>query len=144
LAPISPSGGNFTELPAATMWQDLGGTLPSGCNTTCATGVDNATAIWWSFTGLGPGGSETFSWNTQVVDTVPMGGLSFSGPAGSTVGGTVATITDPNTNATASAYSATINWGDGSSSQGTITGSNGSFNVTGSHPYAAAGNFPIA
>ena len=37
----------------------------------------------------------------MIVDTVPTGGLSFSGPAGSTVGGTVATITDPNTSATA-------------------------------------------
>jgi hypothetical protein len=63
---------------------------------------------------------------------------------GSAVGGTVATISDPNTSATASAYSATIDWGDGSSSAGTITGGNGAFNVTGSHAYAAAGTYPVA
>ena len=57
---------------------------------------------------------------------------------------TVATITDPNTSATPSAYSATINWGDGSSSAGTITGGNGTFNVVGSHSYATAGTFPVA
>ena len=33
---------------------------------------------------------------------------------------TVATITDPNLSATASAYSATINWGDGTTSAGTV------------------------
>ena len=60
-----------------------------------------------------PGASQTFSLNTVISDTVPAGGFSFSGAAGTTVGGTVATITDPNTSATASAYSATINWGDG-------------------------------
>ena len=95
-------------------------------------------------TGLGSGESQTFSFNTVIVDTVPTGGFSFSGPAGSTVGGTVATITDPNTSATASAYSATINWGDGSSTAGTITGGNGSFNVTGTHAYGAGGSYPIA
>jgi hypothetical protein len=90
------------------------------------------------------GASQTFSWNTVVADTTTAGGFSFTGPAGSTVGGTVATITDPNTSATPSAYSATIDWGDGSSSAGTIAGGNGAFNVTGSHAYAAGGTYPIA
>ena len=80
----------------------------------------------------------------MVNDTVPTGGFSFTGPAGSTVGGTVATITDPNLSATPSAYSATINWGDGSTSPGTITGGNGSFTVAGSHSYSAGGSYPVA
>ena len=79
----------------------------------------------------------------MIIDTVPAGGLSFTGPAGSTVGGTVATITDPNTSATASAYSATINWGDGTTSPGTISGSNGSFAVAGNHAYSAGGSYPV-
>ena len=87
--------------------------------------------------------SQTFSFNTVIVDTVPDGGFSFAGPAGSTVGGTVATIADPNTSATPSAYSATINWGDGSSSAGTVGGGNGSFAVTGNHSYVAGGTYPI-
>ena len=37
-----------------------------------------------------------------------------------------------------------INWGDGNSSAGTISGSGGSFNVTGSHTYAAVGTYPIS
>ncbi len=100
--------------------------------------------VGWTLNSLDPGDSQTLSFNTVIADTVPTGGLSFSGPAGSAVGGTVATIKDPNTSATPSAYSATINWGDGSSSAGTITGGNGTFNVTGSHPYAAGGTYPVA
>ncbi len=81
--------------------------------------VDNATGIEWDIpNGLAPGASQTFSWNTVINDTVPAGGFSFAGASGTTVGGTVATITDPNTSATASAYSATINWGDGTTSAG--------------------------
>ena len=144
LVPVT-AGGSFSETMPATLWQAVsaGGSLPATCNA-CASDVDNATGIAWSLQGLAAGGSQAFSWNTVVVDTVPTGGFSFSGPAGSTVGGTVATITDPNTSATAAAYSATINWGDGSSSAGTITGGNGSFKVTDTHAYSAGGSYPIA
>ncbi len=59
----------------------------------------------------------TRSHSTRViVDTVPTGGFSFTGSTGNAVGGTVATLTDPNTSATASTYSASINWGDGTTS----------------------------
>ncbi len=82
--------------------------------------------------------------NTKIVDTIPAGGFSFSGSPGTSVGGIVATISDPNTSATASAYSATINWGDGTTSAGTVAGGNGSFTVSGNHPYASAGTYPVA
>ena len=144
LVPVT-AGGSFIETMPATLWQAVsaGWPLPDACNA-CASDVDNATGIAWSLQGLAAGASQVFSWNTVIVDTVPTGGFSFSGPAGSTVGGTVATITDPNTSATPSAYTATINWGDGSSSAGTITGGNGSFNVAGTHAYSAGGSYPIA
>jgi uncharacterized repeat protein (TIGR01451 family) len=39
-------------------------------------------------------------------------------------------------------FSATINWGDGTSSAGTMTANgNGSYNVTGTHKYTTSGNF---
>lgn len=47
----------------------------------------------------------------------------------------VATFTDPNTSDTASAFSATVDWGDGNVSLGTITGADGAFTVTGTHTY---------
>jgi hypothetical protein len=59
------------------------------------------------------------------------------------VSGTVATFTDPDTSATASEYTATINWGDSGTSTGTVSGSGGSFTVTGSHTYADEGSYTI-
>ncbi len=52
---------------------------------------------------------------------------------------TVATFTDPN-GAHTGEYAATINWGDGTQSTGTISGPNGSgvYTVTGSHTYTRA------
>ena len=143
LVPIT-SGGSWAETTPPTLWQTLsnGSNLPGGCGS-CANTVDNATGISWPVSGLAAGASQTFSFNTVIVDTTNAGGFSFAGPAGSSVGGTVATITDPNTSATPSAYSATINWGDGSSSAGTVGGGSGSFSVTGNHSYVAGGTYPI-
>jgi hypothetical protein len=51
----------------------------------------------------------------------------------------VATFTDTDPSALASDFTAIVDWGDGTSTAGTIAGSNGAFTVTGSHTYAAAG-----
>ena len=71
------------------------------------------------------------------------GGFTFSGTEPASVSGTVATFSDPDLFATAGEYSASINWGDSSTSAGTITGSGGAFTVTGSHTYAEEGNYTI-
>jgi hypothetical protein len=55
----------------------------------------------------------------------------------------VASFTDPDTSATASEYAATIKWGDGSSSAGTVSGSGGSFAVSGEHVYADEGSYEV-
>jgi hypothetical protein len=53
---------------------------------------------------------------------------------------TVATFDDPDQTATPDGFLATIAWGDGSSSPGTISGpTGGPFTVTGSHTYAGPG-----
>src|SRR5260370_413401 len=70
-------------------------------------------------------------------------GTYISASEGKPFTGTVASFTDPDTNATAADYSATISWGDGSSSAGTITGGTGTFSVAGAHTYATTGIFPI-
>jgi hypothetical protein len=57
---------------------------------------------------------------------------------------TIATFTDSNTSDLASGFTATINWGDTTTSTGTITGSNGSFVVTGGHTYAGEGTAPVS
>jgi PKD repeat protein len=55
----------------------------------------------------------------------------------------VATFRDTNTASAASDFTATIAWGDGSTSAGTIGGSSGAFTVSGSHTYASAGTFAL-
>ncbi|HWB13784.1 MAG TPA: choice-of-anchor Q domain-containing protein [Pirellulales bacterium] len=58
---------------------------------------------------------------------------------------TVATFTDPEPNVAASKFTATIAWGDGQSSTGTVTGSSANgFAVSGSHVYAEEGSFTIS
>jgi hypothetical protein len=64
---------------------------------------------------------------------------NFSATAGAPFSGTVATFTTPDKIDSAAAFTAVITWGDGSTSNGVVTGSNGSFTVSGSHTYAAAG-----
>jgi hypothetical protein len=70
----------------------------------------------------------------RAVSVIATEGQPFSGA-------TVATVSDPDTAATAGEYSALIEWGDGSTSSGTINGSGGSFTVTGSHTYAEEGTY---
>src|ERR1700733_660433 len=141
--PITP-GATWAESTAPGIWADLGNsTLPDGCGS-CASDVDNGIAIGWRFAGLAPGASQTFSFETEIVDTVPTGGFSFKATPGNALGGTVATISDPDTSDTANDFRAQIDWGDGSNSPGTVAGANGSFSVTASHAYAGDGTYPIS
>ena len=72
-------------------------------------------------------------------------GTSFNATEGASFSGKVASFTDPDTKATASEYTATIDWGDGSlTSAGTITGpTGGPFNVDGTHTYADEGTYAV-
>jgi len=72
------------------------------------------------------------------------GGFVFTATAGIAVGGTVATFTDdfvgPGSNLPGY-YSASINWGDGSTSAGTIVFNDGVWDVEATHAYAVSGSF---
>ncbi|HLJ92628.1 MAG TPA: hypothetical protein VKU02_05470 [Gemmataceae bacterium] len=72
------------------------------------------------------------------------GGFSFTGPT--LTNATLATFTDTGGPEPLSHYSATINWGDSTTSAGTISGPSGSgvFTVTGSHTYSGTGAFTIS
>src|SRR5262249_55618429 len=64
--------------------------------------------------------------------------------AGRVFSGVVAKLTDGNPVATAADFTATINWGDGATSTGTVqSDGHGGFVVLGSHTYAAAGHDTI-
>ncbi len=89
------------------------------------------------------GGDQSFT--TESNAPLNATGKSVSGTAGVKLSATVATFTDADPNGVASDYTASINWGDGSSSTaGTISAAaGGGFEVKGSHTYAAAGQYTI-
>jgi hypothetical protein len=70
--------------------------------------------------------------------------LPVDATAGQEFAGVVATILDAPSGSTASSFSATIDWGDGATSAGTITvDPNGGFDISGSNTYTQAGTYPI-
>jgi PKD repeat protein len=90
--------------------------------------------------GLAVVGEPTVATDAKITAA---GAAGFSAVEGRSATGTVATFTDPDTGATAGEYSASINWGDGSTSAGTISGSGGSFTIAGTHTYAEEGSHTI-
>jgi len=66
----------------------------------------------------------------------------FTLSAGATLSGVVANWSDPAPE-TLTSYNATIAWGDGTSSAGTIAGGSGGGTVSGSHTYVNGGRFTI-
>jgi hypothetical protein len=64
---------------------------------------------------------------------VPSAGQPFTGPVGS--------FDDTNLGDTQTDFTAVITWGDGHTSEGDVSGGNGSFQVTGTNTYARAGTY---
>ena len=55
----------------------------------------------------------------------------------------MASFTDSSTIDAAGVFSASIDWGDGTTTAGTVSGGDGSFIVTGGHTYAEEGSYPL-
>jgi hypothetical protein len=72
-------------------------------------------------------------------------GPSITTTEGDTFSGVVATFQDPGSPDPASKFTATIDWGDGTTEAGTVTGSSGFFTVTGTHTYTdeVTGSFQV-
>ena len=143
--------GDYTTVTIA--WGD--GSTSTG--TVTATNTPGQFAVGGSHTYAQPG---TYATSITVDDvdgsTVTIAGSASVAPAPLTAGtsiglsategaqfsGTVAKFSDANPQATAGNYTATITWGDGSTSAGTVsaTGTTGQFAVSGTHTFANAGN----
>ena len=93
----------------------------------------------------GPGGDGNASPIATVTET-PIS-LAVAVPnvvEGGTVNGQVGTITTQNTAAAASSFSATINWGDGTTSAGAIAkAGNTTFSVSGTHTFGEEGQVTV-
>jgi hypothetical protein len=71
------------------------------------------------------------------------GGLVLSARIGETESWSLATLNDANPDDAPGSYSVSINWGDSSTSTGTVSGEYGAFLITGSHSYSGAGTFTV-
>jgi hypothetical protein len=90
------------------------------------------------------GSTGTASFQATVQDApLSAAGVNLSGTSGQPLSGVVAHFTDANPGA--GQFSAQINWGDGSSSAGTVAAAaGGGFDVTGTHTYQTAGSYPVS
>jgi hypothetical protein len=93
-------------------------------------------------TGLGTLAANNYSFNLVngilTVTPAPLSatGVNFTATAGAPFSGTVATFINADPFGSAASYTATITWGDGAASAGTITGTGSTLAVIGSHTYA--------
>jgi Domain of unknown function DUF11 len=101
------------------------------------------------------GNTTTFANPLMVVDAplIAVGTRTSASPSVMS-SGVVATFTDPNPGAQATEFTTTIDWGDGTTSTGTVTITNSpsglapqaasaAFKVSGSHAFATAGEFAV-
>jgi PKD repeat protein len=135
LSPCGTSGLTFA-------WSfDDGGTASgqSPQHTFAEEGTHTGSVVVTDPTGL----STTLSFSVPVVDA-PLT-LSCATPPVSlqAFNGTVAALQDGNPGAPLSDFTATIDWGDGSTSSGTVSGSGGSYGIAGAHTYASTGYFDV-
>ncbi len=93
------------------------------------------------------GGASAIATASANIADAPLSaaGLSVNATEGAAFSGVLATFTDPNALATPSDFTATITWGDGHSSTGTVAYDNtlGAFTVAGAHTYAQAGSYGL-
>jgi len=124
---ISVSGGVFTVAGSHTYAEE-------GSYTVSAT-ISHDSAASASATGTA----------TVTDPAVVPNGIASSGSEGAAFSSAaVATFTDPGGVEALTDYAATINWGDGSSSTGTISVSGSVFTVAGSHTYAEEGSYTVS
>jgi hypothetical protein len=113
--------------------------------TSALTGTDLIKASFTDSTGHTQS-SDTVSktWTEVVEQPITASGTTFSATEGAAFSGAVATFTDPDPVSTAAEYSATIDWGDSSSSAGVISGPvGGPFTVSGTHTYTEEGTYTV-
>ena len=88
--------------------------------------------------------TATVTSTANVAAGLASNGVNFTTPEGTAFNGTVATFSDADTSKTPASFVSTINWGDSTTTAGTITGSTGVFTLSGQHTYADEGTFSVS
>ena len=151
--------GTISTTPSAKMWTSMiVGTTIELRAVANPDRLEKTDSLTLNFTATSPSSSGIYTWTTLVKDgttilpisTQPTVTITAILPVvlnavpitlttiseGTTItNATVATFTDPGGPGPVSAYSASINWGDGSVTSGTITLASGVFSVAGTHAY---------
>lgn len=127
----------------ATITGSDGQFIVSGTHTYAEAGLYTPTA-----TVVDQGGSTIDLGGSASVADAPLTGqaapIDISAAPGTPFAGLIATFQDQNSLATVSDFEATIDWGDGDDSTGVVTGSNGIFDIYGSHTYSTPGVFDVS
>jgi hypothetical protein len=144
----SNPGGTVGDFTASIDWGDgttTAGTVtqPGGVGTpftvsgTHTYAEDGSTAVHVTVTDVGGASTVVNSTaNVQEGSFVLSGVAPISANEGTAFSGTLATFTDPGSPDPANSFTATIDWGDGTTTAGTVTGGGGNFTITGTHTYA--------
>ena len=138
---ISGSGGNFTVNGTHTYVEE--GPPPSGTYsvTVTITDIDNHPNSDTAHSTAKVGDAPLIArCPTPATTTTPASTLPPISPQ--SFAGVTAAFTDTGTG-TLSDFSATITWGDTTSSTGTVAGSGGAYTVSGTHAYASTGTFTV-
>jgi hypothetical protein len=93
------------------------------------------------------GSSDTSSTTVNVANATLAASIApiTGGTEGVAWSGKIASFTDANASASAADFTATVNWGDGTTSAGTIAANgSGGFNVTGGHTWTSGGVKPVS
>ena len=92
---------------------------------------------------LGNSVSQTFAWTVADAHFAAQG-VDVSATEGTDAAAPVASFSVDDTGLTAGAFTATIDWGDGTATTaGSISGSSGAFTVSGDHTYTVAGVYTV-
>ena|GEM_PF-3760460 len=132
------TAGAVQEVKAPTHVSAMPGNSSSGTSLPygIAAGADGN--IWFTEMGADIIGRVNLS---RLVMIAP--GTPSITPSTKTASGTFATFVDPQGGYTAGNYTATINWGDNTSSPGAVVASGNGFAVTGSHAYSGENRYPV-
>jgi PKD repeat protein len=87
--------------------------------------------------------STTLSFSVPVVDAPLTISCATPSVTLQAFSGQVANLHDGNPGAPLSDFTATIDWGDSSTSSGTVSGGGGDYGISGSHTYASTGYYDV-
>ena len=130
ISKITPAGSSVTTVVSSNLAEPAALAFDRAGNLYVANYANNSISKV-TFTAVSP---TTIASATPQVQAVPL----LITTAGTSFSGTVGTYTSA---AGFTPTGALINWGDGSSSDGTLVSNGGGYNITGSHVYEQGGNF---